>query len=257
MSDARPYGIDVLAFGAHPDDVELFCGGALITLADFGYTTGIVDLTRGELSSQGDVVERAREAEAATRVLGLAVRENLGLPDGYIDPAPGALHLPIAVDALRRHRPELVLVPWIEERHPDHVAAAHLLTRAVFFAGLRKFGTGRGAEPFRPGQMLYYEMRHRMTPSFIVDTSKAWERKARAIACHESQITRRDAAAGTLISSPLAIAAIEARDRYRGSEIGVAHGEAMRSPQALGLVDPIVHLRMNPSGNAHAFETPR
>lgn len=257
MSSARPYGIDVLAFGAHPDDVELFCGGALIILADLGYSTGIVDLTRGELSSQGDVHERAREAAAATHVLGLSVRENLGLPDGSIDPSPGAPHFPVAVDAIRRHRPELVLVPWIEERHPDHVASAHLLTRAVFFAGLRKFATGSAAEPFAPRQMLYYEMRHRMTPSFIVDTSKAWERKARAIACHESQITRRDPAARTLISSPLAIEAIEARDRYRGSEIGVAHGEAMRSPQALGLVDPMAHFRMNLLGSAHAFETPR
>ena len=257
MSNAKPYGIDVLAFGAHPDDVELFCGGALITVADLGYRTGIVDLTRGELSSQGGVDERAREAEAAAQVLGLTVRENLGLPDGGIDSAPGAAHLQIVVDAVRRHRPELLLVPWIEERHPDHVAAAHLLTRAVFFAGLRKFRTPSGAAPFVPWQMLYYEMRHRMTPSFIVDTSKAWERKARAIACHESQIARRDATADTLISSPLTMAAIEARDRYRGSEIGVRHGEALRSPQALGLVDPMAHFRTNPFANAHAFETPR
>ena len=257
MSNARPYGIDVLAFGAHPDDVELFCGGVLIALADLGYRTGIVDLTRGELASQGTVDERAREAEAAANVMGLAVRENLGLPDGFIDPAPNSPHLPIAVEAIRRHRPELLLLPWIEERHPDHVAAAALLTRAVFFAGLRKFDAPGGAAPFAPRQALSYEMRHRMTPSYIVDTSKAWERKARAIACHASQVTRRDAAAATLISSPLAIEAIEARDRYRGSEIGVRHGEALRSPQALGLVDPLAHARANPAAGAHAFESLR
>jgi bacillithiol biosynthesis deacetylase BshB1 len=257
MTQVKPYGIDVLAFGPHPDDVELFCGGVLITLADLGYRTGIVDLTRGELSSQGDVEERAREAEAAAVVLGLAVRENLGLPDGFIDPAPGAPHLPVAVDAIRRHRPELLLVPWFEERHPDHVAAAHLLTRAAFFAGLGKFVTASGAAAVAPRQTLYYEMRHRMTPSFIVDTSKAQERKARAVACHASQVTRRDLAADTLISSPLALEAIEARDRYRGSEIGVRHGEALRSLQAVGLVDPMAHFRTNPFGNAHAFETPR
>lgn len=254
MSTAAPYGLDVLAFGAHPDDVELFCGGIVITLVDLGYRTGIVDLSRGELSSQGTVDERAREAEAAATVLGVALRENLGLPDGFIDQAPHSPHVPIVVDAIRRHRPELLLVPWVEERHPDHVAAAGLLTRAAFFAGLRKFQTGAEDAPFSPRQVLYYEMRRRMTPSFIVDTSKAWERKARAIACHVSQLMRRDAQAATLISSPLALEAIEARDRYRGSQIGVHHGEALRSSQALGIVDPLAHFRANPGAAAHAFE---
>jgi len=257
MNTETAYGIDVLAFGAHPDDVEIFCGGVLITLADFGYRTGIVDLTRGELASQGTVDERAREAAAAATVMGLAVRENLGVPDGFIDPSPDSPHLPIAVDAIRRHRPELLLLPWIEERHPDHVAASRLMTRALFFAGLRKFDAPGGAAPFAPRQALYYEMRHRMTPSFIVDTSKAWERKARAIACHASQVTRLDASAATLISSPLALDAIEARDRYRGSEIGARHGEALRNPQALGLVDPLAHVRANSFPNAHAFEALR
>jgi bacillithiol biosynthesis deacetylase BshB1 len=257
MSPETSYGIDVLAFGAHPDDVEIFCGGVLITLADLGYKTGIVDLTRGELASQGTADERSREADAAAKVLGLAIRENLGLPDGFIDEGASSPHIPIVVEALRRHRPELLLVPWTEERHPDHVAASALLTRAAFFAGLRKFVTPGGAALFAPRQVLYYEMRHRMTPSFIVDTSKAWERKARAIACHGSQVTRRDAQAATLISSPLAIEAIEARDRYRGSAIGVRHGEALRAPQALGLVDPLEHFRANAFPSSHAFENLR
>jgi len=257
MNPLSSYGIDVLAFGAHPDDVELFCGGVLIALADLGYRTGIVDLTRGELASQGTVNERALEAEAAAKVMGLSVRENLGLPDGFLDAAPDSPHVPAAVEALRRHRPELVLLPWSEERHPDHVAASALMTRALFFAGLHKFEAAGGAASFTPRQALCYEMRHRMAPSFIVDTSKAWERKARAIACHASQLTRRDATAATLISSPLAIEAIEARDRYRGSEIGVRHGEALRSAQALGLADPLAHFRANPFPPAHAFESRR
>jgi bacillithiol biosynthesis deacetylase BshB1 len=257
MSTETTFGIDALAFGPHPDDVEIFCGGVLITLADLGYRTGIVDLSRGELSSQGSVDERAREAEAAAKVMGLAVRENLGLPDGSIDPSPASPHLPIAVASIRRHRPELLLVPWIEERHPDHEAASALLTRAAFFSSLRKFATPSGEAPFAPRWVLYYEMRHRLTPSFIVDTSKAWERKARAIACHASQVTRRDASAATLISSPLAIEAIEARDRYRGSAIGVRHGEALFSPRTIGLVDPVAHIRANPFTQAHAFEAPR
>jgi len=257
MSPSTPYGIDVLAIGPHPDDVEIFCGGVMIVMADLGYRTGIVDLTRGELASQGTVVERAREAELAAKVMGLAFRSNLGLPDGFIDPAPNSPHLPIVVEAIRRHRPELLLIPWIEERHPDHVTAAALLTRAVFMAGLRKFATPGGEAPFSPRQTLHYEMRYRMTPSFIVDTSKAWERKARAIACHASQITRKDQTAATLISSALAIEAIEARDRHRGSEIGVRCGEALYGLQTMGLDDPLAHFRANPGSGAHAFETPR
>jgi bacillithiol biosynthesis deacetylase BshB1 len=250
------YGIDVLAFGPHPDDVELFCGGTVIALVDHGYRVGIVDLTRGELASQGTVEERAVEAEAAATVMGLTLRENLELPDGFIDATPSSRHLPFAVEALRRLRPELVLIPWFEERHPDHEAAAELMTRALFYAGLRRFASAASA-PFTPRQVLHYEMRHRMTPSFIVDTSKAWERKAEAIACHVSQVTRKDPATATLISSPRALEAIEARDRYRGSEIGVRFGEAFRSPRAIGLVDPLAHFRANPFSEAHAFETIR
>lgn len=256
MSPAAIYGIDVLAFGPHPDDVEIFCGGVVITLADLGYRTGIVDLTRGELASQGTVDERKGEAAAAAKVMGTALRENLGLPDGFIDPSPDSPHLPVVVETIRRHRPELLLVPWSEERHPDHVAASALLTRAVFMAGLRKFDL-QGAAPFAPRQVLHYEMRHRMPAGFIVDTSKAWERKAKAIACHASQVSRRAAATATLINSPEAIDAIEARDRYRGSQIGVSHGEALYAAQAIGLVDPLAHFRANPFPRAHAFETPR
>jgi bacillithiol biosynthesis deacetylase BshB1 len=256
MSDAAPYGIDVLAIGPHPDDVELFCGGTVIALAGLGHETAVVDLTRGELGSRGTVEERAGEAAAAAEVLGLAWRENLGLPDGFIDPAPDSPHLPVVVAAIRRHRPELLLVPWSEERHPDHVAASALLTRAVFFAALRKFDAS-GAAPFSPRQVLYYEMRHRITPSFIVDTSGAWETKSRAIACHASQLARQDAASTTLIGSPLALAAIEARDRYRGSQIGVRYGEAFRCAQVPGIVDPLAHARTNPFPGAHAFESER
>jgi bacillithiol biosynthesis deacetylase BshB1 len=257
MNNEGTYAIDVLAVAPHPDDVEIFCGGVVLTLADRGHRTGILDLTRGELASQGTVDERAREAQAASAVLGLSLRENLGLPDGFIDPWPGSPHVAPAVAALRRLRPELLLLPWNQERHPDHVAASELMTRAVFFANLKTFDAPGGGAPFAPRQVLYYEMRHRMPASFIVDTSAAWERKARAIACHQSQVTRRDDAAVTLISSELALSAIEARDRYRGSEIGVRYGEALKGPQALALPDPLSFFRSHPQAPAHAFEDPR
>lgn len=246
------YGVNLLAFGAHPDDVELFCGGIVIRLGELGYTTGVVDLTRGEKASHGTPEERAAETEAASAELGLAWRDNLGLPDTELAATPSQLTAVVAV--LRRRRPELVLAPWHEDRHPDHAAASELVTRAVFFAGVARFAPETG-ERFVPRQLLYYAMRHRMTPSFIVDTSTVAARKARAIACYHSQITRRPGDdAPTLISAPGATDAIEARDRYYGSMIGVSHGEPLRAAMTPGLVDPVRHFRDNPFANAHAFE---
>jgi bacillithiol biosynthesis deacetylase BshB1 len=250
------YGVDALAFGPHPDDVELFCGGTLIRLAELGRTTAVADLTRGEKASHGTPEERARETEAASAVLGIAFRDQLELPDTELAPVPAQIAR--VVELLRRRRPELVLAPWLEDRHPDHAAAGALITRAVVFAGVRNYAPEAGPR-FVPRQLLYYALRHRMTPSFIVDTSPAAARKARAIACYASQLARRgDAGPGdadpTLISAPGAIAAIEARDRYYGSMIGTSHGEPLRSAAALGVVDPVRQFRDNPFTEAHAFE---
>jgi N-acetylglucosamine malate deacetylase 1 len=259
MTDA--YGIDVLAIGPHPDDVELFAGGVLVRLADLGYGTAVVDLTRGERASHGTPEERARETEAASAVLGLRYRENLGLPDTGLDPASPA-QLASVVEVIRRRRPEIVLAPWPcpEERHPDHAAAGTLVQRAVFYAGVRKVETDPPSARFVPRQLLFYAMRHRMPPSFIVDTSAAAPRKAAAIACYASQVTRRAGAGDedpTLISSSRALSAIEDRDRYYGSMIGASHGEALRAPNVLGVVDPVRHFRDNPFPEAHAFEPAR
>lgn len=250
------HGVDVLAFGPHPDDVELFCGGTLIRLAELGHTTGACDLSRGEKASHGTPEERAREADAASVELGLGFRDNLGLPDTEIAAVPEQIARVVA--ELRLRRPEIVLAPWIEDRHPDHAAASALIARAVMFAGVRNYAPEAGPR-FVPRQLLYYAMRHRMTPSFIVDTSAAAARKARAIACYGSQLSRRSGAGPgdadpTLISAPGAIAAIESRDRYYGSMIGTSHGEPLRSAAALGLVDPVRHFRDNPFTEAHAFE---
>jgi len=243
------YGVDVLAFGPHPDDVELFCGGTIIRLGQLGYATAVVDLTRGEQATGGTLEERARETEAASAELGLAFRDNLQLPDTGLAPVPEQLAAVVGV--LRRRRPELVLVPWIEDRHPDHGAAGTLVTRALYFAGVRKYAPEHG-ERFVPRQVLYYATRTRITPSFIVDTSAAAARKARAIACYASQLTR--GAVATLISSPRATDAIDARDRYYGSMIGASHGEPLRSPNTPGLIDPVRQFRDNPFAEAHAFE---
>ncbi len=248
---AVTFGVDVLAFGAHPDDVELFCGGIVGKLGELGYATGIVDLTRGEKASLGSPDGRAREAAAAMVELGCAWRDNVELPDTQLAPTTEQIAKVVAV--LRARRPEIVLAPSSEDRHPDHEAASEIVRRAVFFAGVQKFAPDAG-ERFVPRQVLFYAMRHRITPSFIIDTSSVAARKARAIACYQSQISRRAGDAPTLISAPDALAAIDARDRYYGSMIGTSHGEAVRVQMTPGLADPVRHFRENPFAGAHAFE---
>jgi bacillithiol biosynthesis deacetylase BshB1 len=246
------YGVDVLAIGAHPDDVELFCGGTIIRLGQLGHSIAVADLTRGDKASHGTPDERAREAAAASAELGLAFRDNLGLPDTEL--APVTAQIAAVVALLRRRRPELVLAPWRQDRHPDHVAASELVTRAVMLAGVRNFAPEAGAR-FVPRQLAYYAGRHRMTPSLVVDTSAAAARKAKAIACYASQIGRRTGDDDpTLVSEPGALAAIDARDRYYGSMIGTAHGEPLRMAAMLGVVDPLRQLRDNPFPAPHAFE---
>ncbi len=258
MTVTPAYGFDLVAFGPHPDDVELFCGGLLIRLSDLGYRVAVVDLTRGEMATRGTPETRAAEAEAAAAVLGLSHRENLALPDaGLLPNDPDQVAAIVA--ALRRLRPELVVAPWSRERHPDHEAASALVTRAVFLAGLRRWSPGRprdpgalDAPPFTPRQVLYYPMRHLAEPTFIVDTTEAAERKLAAIRCYASQVGPAPGAPETLVGSPLSLTSIDARDRFYGAQIGVAHGEPFVSPSPVGLVDPVAHFRANAPAPAGA-----
>ncbi len=233
------YGLELLAFGAHPDDVELFCGGLLAKLADAGHRTGIIDLTLGEKSSRGTPQTRAVETQAATRVLGLTLRENLELPDAGLDPTGPVEGI---VEVLRRLRPELVLVPWESERHPDHEAASALLTRALFFAAVQKFESG---VPFTPRQVLNYPMRHLAEPTLVVDVTSSHARKMTAVGCYQSQVTTRSDEAPTLIGSPLSLSSLVARDQFYGARIGVAYGEPYITRETPGLSDPLDHYRRN------------
>lgn len=259
------YGVDVLAIAPHPDDAELSCGGTLLRLAELGYRTAIVDLTRGEMSTNGTIETRAAETEAASRILGLALRENLALPDTFLNADAGfdrespsgepRSQLVAVVELLRRLRPELLLVPWHADRHPDHRAASELLTRAVFFANLAKFGGATDLERFTPRQVAYYQLRERFVPSFIVDISSVAERKYAAARCYASQFGRVAGSSTTLINTPVALAALEARDRYHGAMLGVTHGEAFLCRNTLGLVDPLDHFRRNDFATPHLFES--
>ena len=189
-----PEPLDVLALAAHPDDVELCAGGTMCLLADQGYRTGVVDFTRGEMGSRGTPEIREQEASGASEILGLASRDNLGLPDGDIPNTADARQRLIRL--IRRYRPSIVLVNAPEDRHPDHPAAARLATDALFYSGLVKIETedeGEPQEPWRPAHVLHYMQSIPFEPTFVVDVSEVWERRMEALLAYRSQFYAGDA----------------------------------------------------------------
>ncbi|MCB9030106.1 MAG: bacillithiol biosynthesis deacetylase BshB1 [Deltaproteobacteria bacterium] len=244
--------IDLLAFGPHPDDVELFCGGTVAKTATQGHTTAVIDLTEGELASRGTVSERQVEAEAASKILGLATRENLKLPDGGVNPHDEH-QVQEVVGILRKLTPKIVLLPYHVERHPDHEAASQLIKRSIFFAGLSNFKSQLGPR-YIPSQVFYYQMRYEFSPSFIVDTSNVIEKKLAAIQAYSSQIKVDQSQARTLVSSELNVSSIMARDEYIGAKIGVKFGEAFLSERVLSITDPVSHFGAHRTDNALFFE---
>ena len=247
--------LDMLAFGTHPDDLELSCGGTLIRLANQGYRIGGVDLTRGELGTRGSGEIRAQETAAATEILKLCLRENLGIPDGHIEKSQE--NLLRVIRAIRQHRPRLVLAPYWEERHYDHVHASQLVAEAAFYSGLSKIETGQ--ESFRPYRVLHYMGRIGFRPSFVVDISETWDEKMRAIRSYRSQFHRggeEDELSGpqTLISTALALEVFETMARYYGAMIGARYGEAFWMREALELPDPVTFFGGFPDvKQAHLF----
>jgi N-acetylglucosamine malate deacetylase 1 len=245
------FDFDLLAFGPHPDDVELFCGGIVARAAKLGQRVAIVDVTAGEAATRGTPDERAAEAGAAAKVLGVAHRECLGLPDGHLR-GDDDEHVARIVEAIRRHRPRVVLAPWERERHPDHVAASQLVSRAVFLAGLARYRPEAGARHVCDA-LFQYPMRVRAELSFLVDTTEVHATKLAAIAAHRSQVGASDGPA-TLIGGAGAIDAIVARDRYVGTLAGTQFAEGLVS-RRLPVVDDIVGLFAD-RAPAHFFEEP-
>lgn len=237
MSVALPEPVDVLAFGPHPDDVELCAGGLMLKCKDAGYRTVIVDFTRGEAGTRGTADVRAQETEAANALLGLAGRENLGLPDGALE-VTHAMGLPV-VEAIRRWRPRIVLSPCREDRHPDHIAAAELVRRAYYGATIGKL-PGCSLPAHRPDALIEYFGHLEPPPSFIVDVSDVWERRMAVAACYASQLGL-DGADGptTNIASPEFRRRYELRFAYWGARIGAQYGEPYRVDRMVPLDDPI------------------
>jgi bacillithiol biosynthesis deacetylase BshB1 len=228
--------LDILAFGAHPDDVELHIGGTLAKMAALGYAIGVVDLTRGELGTRGTPAIRAREAKKAAGILGLKVRENLGLPDGEVLVTLDA-RLRV-IRALRKHRPMMVLAPHWDEAHPDHAHAGRLVAEASHHAGLAKIKTGK--EQFRPKAILYYMLPPYVRPTFVVDISGHIEQREAAIRAHQSQLFVSGREPDTYLSQPDFLYRVNAVVSYYGTLIGRAKGEAFfmkMPPEIPDLVD--------------------
>ena len=222
--------VDLLVFGPHPDDIEIGLGGTVARHAALGLQVGLCDLTRGELGSNGTPEERRAEAEAARQVLGAVWRENLGWPDCCVAKDPS--HLEHAVTFIRRHRPRVVAVPYWSDRHPDHVAASHVLTEAVSHAALRRYPAEGDA--WKPEWICYYFINDAAAPSFVIDVSDHYETKRRALDCHSSQFARtgQDGGVDTRLNTPLFRQLVESRDAQFGALAGVrwAEGIVMREP---------------------------
>ena len=214
--------MDLLVFGPHPDDLEIGAGGTIAREAAAGKSVGLCDLTAGELGSNGTPDERIREGEAAAKVLGAKWRENLRWPDGGIDGS--AEQIRSAVSLIRRHQPKTIVIPYGDDRHPDHVDANRALTIAAFKSGLRRYDTGQPA--WKADWVCEYFINDSAAPSFVVDVSKYYERKREALACHKSQFTpSNDGAVRTRLTASTFKQLIESRDAQFGALIGVAFAE--------------------------------
>ena len=219
--------LDILAFGAHPDDVELAASGTLTRAARGGAATGVITLTRGEMGTRGTIETRSAEFDAASSVMGLSHHEMLSLPDGRLaadEPSRMAV-----VREIREHRPRIILLPWPEDRHPDHGAAARIVQEAAFLAGLRRLDTSQ--EPHRPAELVYYMSSWEFEPSFIVDISDFIEEKKRAILSYRTQVYGTGYAGSdpsTFISSEHFQEMLFSRMTHYGHLIGKKYGEPFR-----------------------------
>ncbi len=233
--------VDYLFFGSHPDDVELGCGGTIVTLVRSGATAGIIDLTRGEMGTRGTAAGRRREARNSARILGASFREQLDLGDGAL--RTGRDEELQVIDVMRRHRPKVAFVKVPDDRHPDHTRTGKLVTEASFYAGLRRLETSLPAH--RPQAVAYYIQNYMFPPSFVVDVTAAWKTKMRAIAAFKSQFHNpkskepKSKEPQTFISSKKFLDMIEARGRHFGALIGSDFGEAFVTKQPPQICDII------------------
>ena len=229
--------VDLLAVAAHPDDVEQTCGGALLRAAEAGYCTGVIDLTAGEMGTRGTPDTRLKEAADAARVLRVAHRVNMRLPDTRVlNTLDAREHL---AREIRRLRPTTVILPWTEARHPDHYHAAELGFDACFLAGLAKLRSD--AEPFRPRNVVYASMYTRQTPTFVVDITGQFERRMQSLFCYASQYGVQESGSALFPERTEIQERLAGIARYYGNLIGTRYGEPYIMKETMR-VDDLVSL---------------
>ncbi len=229
--------LDILAFGAHPDDVELGCGATVAKEISLGKKVGIVDLTRGELGTRGSAELRAIEAENSAKILGVASRENLGFADGFF--VNDRAHQLKIIEMVRKYRPEIVLCNAVEDRHIDHGKGSKLVSDACYLSGLVKIQTsldGEAQNPWRPKVVYHYIQWKNLTPDFVVDVSGFIDKKMQAIKAFSSQFYDPNSKEPeTPITSKNFFESVDYRARDLGRLIGVNHAEGFTVERLLGV----------------------
>ena len=237
--------LDILAIAAHPDDAELGCGGTIAKHTSLGYKVGITDLTRGELGTRGTPETRQKEASESAKILGVSVRENMGLPDGlFQNNAESQLAV---IRAIRTYQPRIILANAVYDRHIDHGKGASLAYDASFLSGLVKIETvnaqGEKQAPWRPEVVYHYVQSQFITPDFVVDISAEWETKMSAVKAFSSQFFNPDSEEPeTYISKPGFLRMLEARAVEYGHAIGAAYGEGFTTRRFIG-IDTLFNLK--------------
>ena len=232
--------LDVLAIGAHPDDVELGCSGVLIKEVRKGNKVGIIDLTQGELGTRGTIETRYQEAADAAKIIGVHVRENLKMRDGFF--VNDEAHQLRVIQSIRKYRPEIVIGNILDDRHPDHGKGGKLIYDACFLSGLKQIKTldneGKEQEKWRPKYLLHYLQDRFYEPDVIVDISDVWEQRLESIKAYKTQFHNPESnEPQTYISSPEFLEAIIARARLLGKRIGVQFAEGFISKKNIGIAD--------------------
>lgn len=227
----------MLAFGAHPDDVEIGMGGTIAKYAKKGYRIGICDLTLAELSSNGTVELRQKEATDAANILGVATRINLGLPDRGLHPTEEAVRSIASV--IRRYRPRVVFAPYWVDRHPDHGHCARLVEEAVFSAGIRRYKTEPDLPAHRVPSVYYYMINAWERPQFVIDISDTIDKKIASLRAYESQFTKTAGSVDTPLTDGY-IDMVESRERLFGKEVGVTFAEGFFAKKPLKISNDLL-----------------
>lgn len=231
--------LDILAIGAHPDDVELSCSGTLLKHIAMGKKCGIVDLTAGGLGTRGSAELRLKEAAAAAKITGVLVRDNLGMADGFFQ--NDKEHQLQIIKKIREYQPDIVLCNAVEDRHPDHGRAAQLVSEACFYSGLRKIEI-KGLEAWRPKAVYHYIQDKQLKADFVIDVTAFADKKMAAIQAFKSQFFDPDSKEPeSPISSKNFLEIVKAKMRVYGREAGFEYAEGFTVDRTIG-IDNLFHI---------------